>query len=106
MAICPVADSELHEPYGTVVPSNPAPRGVAMSSFDNFGVSNLFYAPQVGLSAEVHYGRFSLGRRRQDRLGTCESERQGSRRHDAALCRRLNGRYPTAACSLRLAAPV
>jgi hypothetical protein len=31
-----------------------------MSSFDNFGVSNLFYAPQVGLSAEVRYGRFSL----------------------------------------------
>lgn len=31
-----------------------------MSSFDNFGVSNLFYAPQVGLSAEVRYGRCSL----------------------------------------------
>jgi hypothetical protein len=31
-----------------------------MSSFDNFGVSNLFYAPQIGLSAEVRYGRCSL----------------------------------------------
>ena len=31
-----------------------------MSSFDNFGASNLFYAPQVGASAEVSYGRFSL----------------------------------------------
>lgn len=31
-----------------------------MNSFDNFGVSNLFYAPQVGLSAEVRHGRCSL----------------------------------------------
>ncbi len=45
---------------GTVVPSNPAPNGPAMTSFDHFGITNSYYAPQLGLSAELSRGPWSL----------------------------------------------
>jgi hypothetical protein len=45
---------------GTVVPSNPAPRGNVATSFDHFGIDNLFFGPQVGLSAGLRYGIWSL----------------------------------------------
>ncbi len=31
-----------------------------MTSFDHFGIANLFYGPQIGLSASLHYGPCSL----------------------------------------------
>ncbi len=31
-----------------------------MTSFDHFGISNIFYGPQVGLSCDFRYGRWSL----------------------------------------------
>jgi len=46
---------------GTVVPSNPAPVGNAMTSLDHFRISNTYYAPQLGLSAGLTYGPCSLG---------------------------------------------
>ena len=45
---------------GTVVPSDPAPNGLAMTSFDHFGITNSYYAPQLGLSAELSRGPWSL----------------------------------------------
>jgi hypothetical protein len=43
----------LHTADGTVVPSNPAPLGNQVDYFDQFGVHNQYYVPQIGLRSEL-----------------------------------------------------
>jgi len=42
------------------VPSNPAPLGEAIAYFDHFRVSNRYEVPEIGVSAELRYGRCFL----------------------------------------------
>lgn len=46
--------------HGTVVPSNPTPKGDDSSTFDSLGVHNRFDGPEGGLTAELYFGRFSV----------------------------------------------
>jgi hypothetical protein len=50
----------LHTTPGTVVPSDPAPDAAFVGYYDRLAVHNQIYAPQVGLTAGLRRGRWSL----------------------------------------------
>jgi hypothetical protein len=56
--VLPCGCHSLHTVDPTMAPSDPAPVADSLSYFDNFGVHNQFFAPQIGLTAGATYSGF------------------------------------------------
>jgi hypothetical protein len=56
--VLPCGCHSQHTLDGTVQPSDPTPTADQLSYYDNFGVHNQFYAPQIGLTAGSSYSGF------------------------------------------------